>query len=91
LFHWRGASERRLERSEPIECGVAVGLRWLVASTIRPVARGKKLKQCVRLLERYQLGLARRANQLLSGERGISDESLERALRACPEINDVGG
>jgi hypothetical protein len=45
----------------------------------------------VGLVQRHQLGLTRCANQLLSGERGIADERLERAFGPSPEIDDVGG
>src|SRR6202162_6610648 len=45
----------------------------------------------MRLLEGYQLRLARATNQLLTGERRVTDECLERALDAGPEIDYVGG
>jgi len=44
-------------------------LRRLVAGAIGPVARGEKLEQGMRLLERDQLGLSRCTNELLTGER----------------------
>jgi hypothetical protein len=45
----------------------------------------------VRLLEGDQLRLTRSTNELLSGERGIADERLKRALNPRPQIYDVGG
>ena len=85
------AGDGRFERLEPIDGSVAVGLGRLVAGAVCPVASGEELEQRMGLIERDELGLARRANQLLAGERSVADECLERRLGARPEIDDVGG
>jgi hypothetical protein len=41
------------------------------------------------LVERYQLRLPCRADQLLAGNRRVADERLQRCLGAGPQIDDV--
>jgi hypothetical protein len=45
----------------------------------------------VRLIERDGFSLASGANELLAGERRISNQRLECCLSTDPEIDDVGG
>ena len=65
----RSASECRLEGFESVDSRIAVGLRRFIAGAVGAVARGEKLQQRMRLIERDQLRLTRCANELLSGER----------------------
>jgi hypothetical protein len=76
-LYGRLARERRFKCSETFERGVAVGLCGFITGAICAVAGREKLEKRMRLIERYQLRLPRRADQLLAGERRVADQRLQ--------------
>jgi hypothetical protein len=88
----RGCSgQRGLERFEAVDRRISIGLGRFVTGSIGSISRGKKLEKCVRVIEADDFCLARGANELLPGERGIADQRLQRCFSASPEVDDVGG